>query len=57
MNEYINRDYINKDEILNEILNDKFSFIGSPDEVMRHDAICDYAIDMVNSQTVYKFDR
>lgn len=57
MSEYISYEYINKDKILNEILNDKFNFIGSSDEVMRHDAICNYAIDMVNSQTVYKFDR
>lgn len=49
--------YIDKDKILNEILNDKFNFIGSPNEVMLHDIICNYAIDMVNSQTVYEFDR
>ena len=50
-------EYINKEELLTEIVNNKISFIGSSDEVMLHDEKCDYAIDIVNSQKVYEFDR
>lgn len=57
MSEKFSYSYIDKDKILNEIMNDKFNFIGSPEAVALHDMICNYAIDMVNSQTVYKFDR
>lgn len=48
--------YIQLTPLLNEVLNDKFNFIGSPEEVFAHDKICDYAIDVIKSQAVYAFD-
>lgn len=49
-------EYINKKILLNEIITNKLNFIGSSDEVMAHDEKCDYAIDIINSQTVYQFN-
>lgn len=51
------REYLDKQILLNELITNKLNFIGSPDEVRAHDEKCDYAIDIINSQTVYQFNN
>lgn len=40
-------EYIERESLFREILLDKGSFIGNPDDVQKHDEQCDYAISCI----------
>ena len=43
---------IDKNELVQEIMNNKTAFIGTHEQVESHDAMCDFAIDYITSAPV-----